>query len=401
MLELNNQGMEEHHSTVPLRRTGEPQAASRPPQKPFLTSKMPHTPFEPAQVFLSFYDLCRQGGAIHITGAYAQRFERFRMKPHQHDRAEFLYIESGKVRLKLYHLSGRRIELQPDSRPVYERVLTEGDIVFMDSGVFHEVELVQEEMNSTIYNMELAPADSRFWDKTDNNDSPLRMDSFSLRPLMEQSPAFKGFVSRGEPYVRRSQAKELEGIFHTLVRTFKDSQESEDQAAHKPFSFGSRLSQAANRGREAQKALEATIAKQKEQAYLRQSLLTAFLVNYARVTEEVEDSAGYPHIETIRDYIEENYTGDLSLNQIARHVNLHPTYVQRIFHLHTGRTVMSYVNDMRLDKACLLLENTSLPVAEIAGLCGFNSRQAFSTAFSKREFVNPRDYRSKHRAKTE
>ena len=396
MTESNHLGMEEIRGTAAQSRHV-PMAASRPPQKPFLTSKMPGTPFEPAQVYLSFYDLCRQGGAIHITGAYAHRFERFRMKPHQHDRAEFIYIESGKVRLKLYHLSGRRIELDPESRPIYERVLTEGDIVFMDSGVFHELELVQEELNSTIYNVELAPADSRFWDESTKPFSPLSIDSFSLRPLMENSRSFKRFVSRGEPYVRRSQAKDLEGVFHSLVRTFKDSQETVESNQHKPFSLNSRLGHSSPRSKESQKALDDVIAQRNEQAYLRKSLLTAFMLNYARLTEEVEDSAGYPHIETIRGYIEENYTGDLSLDQIARYVNLHPTYVQRIFHLHTGRTVMSYVNDMRIDKACLLLENTSLPVAEIAGLCGFNSRQAFSTAFSKRENINPRDYRASHK----
>lgn len=376
---------------------------SRPPQKPVITTKMPGTPFEPAQVYLSFYDLCRQRGSFHISRAYAQAFERFTMQPHQHDRAEFIYIESGKIRLKLYHLSGRRIEFHPDSRPIYERVLQEGDIVFMDAGVYHELELVSEEQDTTIYNMELAPADSRFWDAPESL-TPSGIDSFSLRPLMDHSPAFQGFVNRGEPYVRRSQAKELEGLFHALIRTFKDisAGEAGATASKREMTAHDRVHQARNQNQQMilrKTKVDELQARRKEQNLLRKSLLSAFLINYAKLTEDVEDSAGYPHIETIREFIEENYAGEMSLELIAKQVNLHPTYVQRIFHLHTGKTVMSYVNDLRLDKACLLLENTSIQVSEIASLCGFNSRQAFSTAFNKRENKSPRVYRTERKRK--
>ncbi|MGN1226697.1 MAG: helix-turn-helix domain-containing protein, partial [Candidatus Cryptobacteroides sp.] len=65
----------------------------------------------------------------------------------------------------------------------------------------------------------------------------------------------------------------------------------------------------------------------------------------------------------------------------------------------TGKGIWEYIEDIRIKKACKLLRETPLPIAEIAEQCGFGSSHYFSTRFKKLCSCTPREYRHNNSSK--
>ena len=60
---------------------------------------------------------------------------------------------------------------------------------------------------------------------------------------------------------------------------------------------------------------------------------------------------------------------------------------------HTALSYVTYLNGMRITKACRLLENTMMSVSEICYECGFNNKSNFNRIFFKAKKMTPTDYR--------
>ena len=82
-----------------------------------------------------------------------------------------------------------------------------------------------------------------------------------------------------------------------------------------------------------------------------------------------------------------------SLPVIAREVGGSVSKIKGIFKRAYGETIYNYHLRKRLEKAHLLLQNTSLPVNEIAEECGFSSFSHFSRSFKKEFGVTPSQIR--------
>lgn len=123
-----------------------------------------------------------------------------------------------------------------------------------------------------------------------------------------------------------------------------------------------------------------------------------FLLKLARLfllrrSMSVSPAAGY--VRQAVDFMNEHYHRDIGVEHIARHLNLNISYFHKIFREVTGRTPMDYMNDLRIARARMLLGNTDIPIIDICGFVGFNSRQYFSAAFKKATGKTPREYRQK------
>lgn len=86
---------------------------------------------------------------------------------------------------------------------------------------------------------------------------------------------------------------------------------------------------------------------------------------------------------TVR-YIHENLFEIESNDQIAKALNYHSYYLNKIFKAQTGVSMHQYILMKRLEKAVFLLHNTNFSIAEIAKECGFENQRYFSSSFSKR-----------------
>lgn len=99
-------------------------------------------------------------------------------------------------------------------------------------------------------------------------------------------------------------------------------------------------------------------------------------------------------------YIEENYAGHISLDDLARAAGMNRKYFCSFFHNMTHRTPVEYLNSYRIEQACEQLLNTDLTVAEIAGRCGFSDVSYFTKTFHRYMGITPLNCRKKrHPAK--
>ncbi len=100
-----------------------------------------------------------------------------------------------------------------------------------------------------------------------------------------------------------------------------------------------------------------------------------------------------PLVRSAMAYMEEHMTEALSLDALCRHLHVSKFYLAHSFKEQTGFGPTEYLITLRLSNAKALLRSTSLPVAEIAGRCGFNGSSYFIQAFRKKEGMTPLAYR--------
>lgn len=98
-------------------------------------------------------------------------------------------------------------------------------------------------------------------------------------------------------------------------------------------------------------------------------------------------------INRVRDYIDVHYTEAISIDALADQVYLTPTYLCVLFKKYTGRTINSYLTEVRLEKAKDLLKNSSMHLQDICYRIGYLSPSYFSRLFRKYYGLTPSEYR--------
>jgi AraC-like DNA-binding protein len=92
-------------------------------------------------------------------------------------------------------------------------------------------------------------------------------------------------------------------------------------------------------------------------------------------------------------YIDQNYQNELSVPNMADMLSMTPTSFSRYFKQHKGITFTTYLNKVRLGKACEQLLHTDHPVSTIALNLGFNSLSNFNEQFKKTYHTSPTGFR--------
>ncbi|ALJ24341.1 AraC family transcriptional regulator [Lactobacillus gallinarum] len=94
-------------------------------------------------------------------------------------------------------------------------------------------------------------------------------------------------------------------------------------------------------------------------------------------------------ISRVIDYIESNITGELTITDIAKHVNISPYYFQKGFSMICGLTVGEYIKKRRLTLAGSELVSTDEKIIDIALKYGYNSPDSFTKAFFRFHGATP------------
>ena len=97
--------------------------------------------------------------------------------------------------------------------------------------------------------------------------------------------------------------------------------------------------------------------------------------------------------QNIIDYLGENYSKPLNLQDMAAALSYSPVYLCRYFKEKTGFTISDYLNRLRINKGCGYLKGADHSISRIAELLGFCSPNHFSKNFKKAMGVSPREYR--------
>jgi two-component system response regulator YesN len=102
-------------------------------------------------------------------------------------------------------------------------------------------------------------------------------------------------------------------------------------------------------------------------------------------------------VEDVRQYIDENFCKDISLQKIAGIFYIEFRYLSKLFKAHTGMRYVQYLTHKRLEYAKKLLANSNLTIYEIAEVVSFEDVKYFSNLFKKYEGISPREYRVQHK----
>lgn len=91
-------------------------------------------------------------------------------------------------------------------------------------------------------------------------------------------------------------------------------------------------------------------------------------------------------------YIEQNYA-QVTLSSAAEFFGFHPNYLSRLLKNHLGISFIKIVQDVKLGRACSILENTNISIAKVAQEVGFSNMNVFYELFYERFAMTPREYR--------
>ena len=92
-------------------------------------------------------------------------------------------------------------------------------------------------------------------------------------------------------------------------------------------------------------------------------------------------------------YIDSNYTEQLTLEQLAEHLNLNTYYFCRLFKKATNSTFTEYLNFVRIAKSEKLLTSSSMSVSDISLEVGFASVSYFNRVFKRFKGCSPNEYK--------
>ena len=124
------------------------------------------------------------------------------------------------------------------------------------------------------------------------------------------------------------------------------------------------------------------------------SLLSTCIIDAVRAYQTILTTGEDKVSAAVIAFIHENYAEPLTNASIGAHFNYHPNYISHLVKASTGLSLHQYLIHVRLTKAVSLLQNTSLPISEVASACGFCDLAYFSGCFKRTFKVNPSKFRN-------
>lgn len=264
-----------------------------------------------------------------VEAYYFKEWKDYDMNHHSHNRIEIMYVIKGS---SVIEISGDTINMKA------------GELILINANISHKL-TVDKELSCRMLNIEFI-----------FNEKELSLPS--IRELTENVEAVNLMFTSGEEYVLVKDSGELYPTLKNMV--FELGKESTDSI------------------------------------FMQQLMLDQLIIRISQLYQEThgnEEGDTGKYIKKAKNYIACNYDCDISVQDIADFINVHPVYLHRIFKKNTGNTIIEYLNNMRIEKAKMLLRNTDIPVTDISSYVGINSLQYFTFLFKKSIGYTPLAYR--------
>lgn len=130
-----------------------------------------------------------------------------------------------------------------------------------------------------------------------------------------------------------------------------------------------------------------------------QNICTNMLVMICRDAEKNTLSTSTDTVKRAVKYIQNNFARDLSLEDVAKYLNLNPSYFSRFFKLHTGYNFRDYLIELRVKKAKELLLSGKYKIYEISIMTGYKNSKYFAAQFKAITGLTPREFAEQQSAK--
>ena len=103
------------------------------------------------------------------------------------------------------------------------------------------------------------------------------------------------------------------------------------------------------------------------------------------------------YVQEVLLYIENNYTQDIRVEEIAENLNLDRSHVGKIFKNFMGTNLRDYLVNFRARKACELMKTSYHTIGEISSMVGYQNMFSFSRAFKNTMGMSPRQWRDENK----
>lgn len=99
-------------------------------------------------------------------------------------------------------------------------------------------------------------------------------------------------------------------------------------------------------------------------------------------------------------YMIANFKDHISVDQMAKHLNMEPTSFCRFFKRRTNKSFIQYLNEIRIGYSCKLLIEDNHNISEVAYESGFENISHFNKQFKKIIKLTPKEFISKQSIKS-
>ncbi|ASP46520.1 AraC family transcriptional regulator [Cognaticolwellia beringensis] len=130
-------------------------------------------------------------------------------------------------------------------------------------------------------------------------------------------------------------------------------------------------------------------ASLKENLYLRLLLIHVSSAGY----EQQTNAQASLKMTKAQNWIHDNYAMDITLEMVAKQVNISRSHFARQFRQHTGFSVIEYLLKVRCDAVAKLLASSNTDITEVAFATGFSNLSHFYRHFKRRYGITPGAFR--------
>lgn len=113
------------------------------------------------------------------------------------------------------------------------------------------------------------------------------------------------------------------------------------------------------------------------------SLSREVILEFIQTLNKSKLNRNSPYVNQTMRYINRNIQKKIIISEIAHLLAITPNYLSTIFKNETGMTIIHYIQTEKIKEALYLIENTSIPVSEIATILSFTDQSHFIKTFKK------------------
>ena len=113
---------------------------------------------------------------------------------------------------------------------------------------------------------------------------------------------------------------------------------------------------------------------------------------YEQAHQNIISAERISSVKNVLTFISDNYSNNISLDDLSRIAGMNPKYFCRYFRSLTGRTPIDYLNYYRIECASEMLSTKDITIREVAISCGFNDESYFIKTFNKYKGITPKQF---------
>jgi len=98
-------------------------------------------------------------------------------------------------------------------------------------------------------------------------------------------------------------------------------------------------------------------------------------------------------VQSVLSYIEKNYSGDLSMDDLTEKFHVSRTYISRLLKKYAGKSFLEYLTDVRFQQVEKLIADNKYKQYEIAEMVGYKDFGYYIKVFKKRYGITPNEFR--------